>query len=384
MPLVEATPAQEQREDLIDFLAQRSSGLTRPRIVAIIDFVLDPERTITVNGIARAGLVQKGTARRYRDLLLGALENPNLARDPLASDHSLRPTDHALDNARTEAEAHAQTQRTDHNVNRKTLDSEDILEIIDRNIRRMDADTATPTATLKGMLDLKIKYQDLEAQRSENLQDPTKVLGPDGLAQLVPVLIQRFTLLMRHRHETPTFFYSAATMIMLALTEDLDAAMPDAEGKSPGLPWPTELESAIATFRGSSSSFAASSAAAAPQGEGIQSALALIHTGDVEWSLYEKDRVDAVAFGASPEAKAQGIFPTPGYADDFGSRVNANEINLAELDMEPGEMRGLPDGAINMEPTTVERETAPSVFSLPDPSETAFPGEEEPKEEGRA
>lgn len=217
----EATILEEQREDLIAFLAQRTSNQTRPALAELADYALDPNQTTTGNGIARLLGISKPTGRRYRDLILTFFENPAKASNPVVPSDEMRPSEAALENQRLEIEAHAQHERTGaRNVNTPALGSDDVLDIIDRNIRRMDSDPSTPATSLKQMLDLKIKFQDLEAARSENLQDPTKVLGPNGLADLVPVLLGRFELLLSHRRELPHFFQPAATMIMKALTED--------------------------------------------------------------------------------------------------------------------------------------------------------------------
>jgi hypothetical protein len=209
-----------QREDLIQALSNRTRKIERPRIEAAVDYFLDPNVATTLAGIARAANISRPTARRWRNILIKCIETTPQEVGRSTETHP-RPSDAALDQVRLAARAEGdQTKRT---LETGELTGADLLKIIDKTIRRLD-DEKAPGNALKSMLDLKIKYQALEAQRAENIQDPQKVLGPDGLVGLTPTLISRFNKLLAHRREIPQFYHAAGTLLLRALAEDLPLA----------------------------------------------------------------------------------------------------------------------------------------------------------------
>jgi hypothetical protein len=216
----EATPHELLRENLDMVLQARAKSLSLETRTALIDYILDPKASIRIKGIMEVAGVSKPTAMKYRNFLLATLENPPTEVGLGRVD---RPTDRSLDYVRDVVRSTMTKEYVPEE--QRELTSDDVVSIMDQTIRRLHADKAPGTA-IKAMLEMKIKFQEIESKRSERTIDPHKVLGSKGLAGLMPILTGRFGQFLRHRREVPTFWNSAAATVLDCLIADIEKDIP--------------------------------------------------------------------------------------------------------------------------------------------------------------
>lgn len=210
------------RDRLRAALDAHARGLSEPQINDIVDFVLDPDQAVTVKGIQRVGNVSKPTARRYRNILLAALEQTpeQNALDPT-------PSDETVDRIRAEAELHAAQRRAEPTAPiaptaNSRVDAQEVARIIDRQIRRLDAAEIPNISGMKQLLDLKIRFEELEHGGTERKVDSHKTLGPNGLPGMLDTIADRFRLLIAHRREVAPLLAVIIAELHTALSSDKD------------------------------------------------------------------------------------------------------------------------------------------------------------------
>lgn len=220
MAAEDASPREIAIENLVTALRNRAKGLSLESATAAASYFLDhyrnPRAPLTVRALTEVASVTKPTARRYRDIMIAAYEHP--AAEVARGDASASPE--AIAEAASTASAHAATHSP---FEKKRISNSEFEEILDATVRRLHEENA-PGSAMKAMLELKMKFSQIEAASREHLIDPHKIMGPDGMRALVPTFLQRIQLLLAHRREMPAIGHGILEAALTALRADLGNA----------------------------------------------------------------------------------------------------------------------------------------------------------------
>lgn len=215
----DATPDLIRRENLAAALASHTRALSQSKIRSLVDWACAPDTVLNSADIARIAEVSRPTAAKYRRIILAAIER---GPEALTFEADPQPSAELLDRANAAANKLGQERTSETNKARRgKLTSRETSAIIDRHIMRLDKDFEnTSPAALQQLIKLKIDFENLSASQDEEV-DLQKTLGPGALNQLQPRMIERFELLMHHRHELPTFYAAAGAALLRAAALDV-------------------------------------------------------------------------------------------------------------------------------------------------------------------
>ena len=161
----------------------------------------------------------------FRSLLLAALESgPQrvLSSVTMPGGPIKRPSAPVLrqnrialgkENAKIREELHRKRDR---------LSAADTSIILDRHIRRLDQAENCDPAKLKGLIDQKMKLEELVNPGQDEVIDPRKVLGKLGLAGMSEAYIKGLSTLCAHRTELSELWAGIVSQVVFTVMDDVE------------------------------------------------------------------------------------------------------------------------------------------------------------------
>lgn len=212
-------PAVEDRDLYEQVLRNAGPRLDDGQVKAIIDKFYDADDPFSGAGIARDGNVSGPTARRYRNKLIAALENsPTVALKSVADPEPIKePSPEVKHKAkRVVQKSIGKTRRENRRVT-----GEETSEIVDAYLREIKKSPLDfKPSDVKALVDTKMKLEDMTNPVHEEIIDPRKVLGDEGLKGAERRYFERFVGIATHRAELPDLWKALCTAVDGARAED--------------------------------------------------------------------------------------------------------------------------------------------------------------------